>query len=170
MKKLLWTLTLASAMAADWGPPVDVTHELKPVVTYRAKVEGDVLVVQATVQPGWHTFSMDNEKRAAEKLAGKKSIGIDQPTVIKLDGVEVAGPWHQSKVKDFSKPALRWYSWGFEEQAIFAAKVKASADAKLSIRGQACSDTTCKNIDVAVTAKTSPRATPFDLKALEVCR
>ena len=41
-------------------------------------------MIQASLQPGWHTFTIDNEKRAAEKLAGKPSIGIDQPTQIKV--------------------------------------------------------------------------------------
>ena len=58
---------------------------------------------------------MDNRIRAEEKLAGKKSLGIDHPTEIKVSGgLEVEGPWHQTNPKDFSRPELRWFSWGFE--------------------------------------------------------
>ena len=38
-------------------------------VTYRARVEGDWLIVEATHEPGWHTYSMDNVIRAREKPA-----------------------------------------------------------------------------------------------------
>ena len=75
------------------------------------------LVIQATHEAGWHTFAMDNKLRAQEKLAGKRSLGIDGPTEIAVtQGLELAGPWHQSVPKEFSKPELRWYSWGFEGQ------------------------------------------------------
>jgi hypothetical protein len=143
----------SGAAAGDWSGEVEVLHELKPCVTYRAKLDGDLVVVRATLQPGWHTFAMDNERRAAEKLAGKPSLGIDQPTQITVIGaVEVAGPWYQSPPKDFSKPQLRWFSWGFEQEATFAARVRRSGSggAQLGIRGQACTETTCKNIDVSV--------------------
>jgi hypothetical protein len=152
-KPALLFLCASSVFAAEWSAPVDVLHEMKPCVTYRARLEGDNLVVQASLQPGWHTFTMDNERRAAEKLAGKPSIGIDQPTQIKVSkGLSVEGNWNQSQPKDFSKPELRWFSWGFERQAIFAAKVRRSGQgpAQIEIRGQACTETTCKNIDVAL--------------------
>lgn len=154
MKKfVLWIASASLLVAGDWSAPVDVLHELKPVVTYRAKLEGDLLVVKAHVQPGWHTFVMDNERRAAEKRAGKPSLGIDQPTQFKFDNaLTLVGPWRQSPPKDFSKPELRWYSWGFEKEAVFAARVKTNSGgaATIGIRGQACSDTTCKNIDVSL--------------------
>ena len=152
-KPALLFLCASSVFAAEWSAPVDVLHEMKPCVTYRARLEGDNLVVQASLQPGWHTFTMDNERRAAEKLAGKPSIGIDQPTQIKVSkGLAVEGGWNQSQPKDFSKPELRWFSWGFERQAIFAAKVRRSGQgpAQIEIRGQACTETTCKNIDVTL--------------------
>lgn len=165
-------LTTAAGFAADWSAPVEVQHDLKPLLTYRARVDGDLLVVQASLQPGWHTFVIDNEQRAAEKLAGKPSLGIDQPTQIKpVSGLEVAGPWYQSEPKDFSTPATRWYSWGFEEKAVFAAKVKKSsgASAEIGIRGQACTDKTCKNIDVTLSVPVPPSLKPgseLDLKTL----
>ena len=60
-------------------------HEMKPVSPTGQEwtaIAGN----PATLQPGWHTFAMDNERRAAEKLAGKTSLGIDQPTQIKVSG------------------------------------------------------------------------------------
>lgn len=132
---------------------MDVLHDMRPCVTYRARLSGDMLVIQASLQQGWHTFAMDNERRANEKLAGKPSLGIDQPTKIKLDGgLELAGTWYQPAPKDFSKPELRWYSWGFEQQAVFVAKIRrtGAGPAQIGIRGQACTDTTCKNVDVSL--------------------
>src|SRR5713101_7453849 len=145
----------ASASAAGpgaWTDPVEVRHEETLSLSYRAKLDGENLVVMATIEPGWHTFAMDNKLRAEKKLAGKKSLGIDHPTEVALSGgLEAAGPWQQSAPKDFSKPELRWFSWGFERQALFVVKVRrAGAAARLAIRGQACTETTCKNIDVAI--------------------
>jgi len=165
-------LFIASAFASDWSAPVDVPHDFKPVVTYRARIDGDLLVIQANLQPGWHTFTIDNERRAAEKLAGKPSLGIDQPTHVKLiSGLELAGPWYQPEPKDFSTPATRWYSWGFEEKAVFAAKVRrtGAATAEVGVRGQACTDKTCKNIDVSLTVPVPAALKPnsdLDLKTL----
>lgn len=161
------------ALPAEWSAPANVLHELKPCVTYRARVQGDFLTIEAALQPGWHTFTIDNERRAAEKLAGKPSIGIDQPTQIKIgQGLEVDGPWYQLSPKDFSKPELRWYSWGFEHQAMFAAKVRRSGTGPVpvQIRGQACTDAVCKNIDVTLSvplaASAEKEEAGVDLKSL----
>ena len=139
--------------AGDWSAPAEVLHELKPVLTYRARIDGSYLIVDAAIEPGWHTFAIDNEQRAREKLAGKASLGVDQPTRFSVsNGLEVVGPWYQLQPEDFSKPQLRWYSWGFEKQAVFAAKVRraGAGPAEVGIRGQACTDKTCKNIDVSL--------------------
>jgi len=135
----------------DWTNPVEVRHDVQKCVSYRARLTGDFLVIQATHEAGWHTYAMDNNLRAREKLAGKRSLGIDRPTEIVLaEGLELAGPWYQSVPKDLSKPELRWYSWGFEGQALFVAKVRrvGAGLASFEIRGQACSDAICKNIDL----------------------
>ncbi|HUS05691.1 MAG TPA: hypothetical protein VMZ52_05330 [Bryobacteraceae bacterium] len=174
LNKIAWfALACASlGLAADWSAPVDVLHDMKPCVTYKARLDGDLLLIEASLQPGWHTFAIDNEHRAAEKLAGKPSLGIDQPTQIRMgNGLELAGPWYQSSPKDFSKPDLRWFSWGFERQALFVAKVRHSAagSARIDIRGQACTEKTCKNIDVALSLPLSARgnaASGMDLKTL----
>ena len=171
--QMMIVLAVASvALAAEWTAPVHVLHEFRPCVTYRAKLDGEYLVVQATIQPGWHSFAIDNEHRADEKRAGKPSLGIDQPTAFKLqNGLEVIGPWYQTPPRDFSKPEIRWYSWGFEEQATFAAKIRRTGPgpANIGIRGQACTDKTCKNIDVSLSVPLTGPAEPggtLDLKTL----
>ncbi len=144
---------LATAQAADWSGAVEVRHEDDVCVSYQARLDGSYLLVRATLGSGWHTFAMDNKVRADEKLAGKPALSVDRATEVTPSGLEVVGPWMQSPPKDFSRPALRWFSWGFDRQAVFAAKVRkpAAAGAKLQIRGQACTETVCKNIDVTVT-------------------
>jgi DsbC/DsbD-like thiol-disulfide interchange protein len=160
--------------ASDWTEAVEVRQDSKRCVSYRAKLDGPFLVIQATLDPGWHTFAMDNKQRALEKLAGRRSLGIDRPTeIILTEGLELAGPWHQSAPKDFSKPELRWFSWGFDGQALFVAKVRRSKaeSARIAVRGQACTETTCKNIETEISmplADVHAEAGPssIDLKTL----
>jgi DsbC/DsbD-like thiol-disulfide interchange protein len=169
-------LGIGSLQAGDWSEPVAVLHDHQPCISYRARLDGEFLVVQAKIEPGWHTFVMDNKQRSAEKLAGKQSLGVDGPTEIAaVDGLKIAGPWYQSNPKDFSKPELRWYSWGYEEEARFVAKVQRSKQgpSQIAIRGQACSDTTCKNIDVTVSLPASGASggsSDVDLKSLIAVR
>ena len=154
MTFLRFTLLLMCALlvhAAEWSKPAEVMHDGHAVAKYRAKIAGGFLAVQVTLEPGWHTFALDNKQRAEEALAGKKSLGIDQPTEIRpVRGFELAGPWFQTAPKDFSKAVFRWYAWGFEHQALFAVKVRHSgtAPAQFKIRGQACTETVCKNVDL----------------------
>ncbi len=116
MNLYLGLVFAALPLAAEWGKPAVVTHEEEPVVTYRAQVSGGMLLVEVKLVPGWHTFTLDNDKRAAAKLAGKKATGQDKPTTIDaVSGVEIAGKWKQSAPKDFSHPELRLFSWGFEK-------------------------------------------------------
>jgi hypothetical protein len=156
IKVALILLALACAQAAPpaaWTESVEVRHDDNLCLSYKARLDGPFLVVQATVEPGWHTFAMDNKQRAAEKLAGKPPLSIDRATEITLTGgLQAVGPWYQTPPKDFSKPELRWFSWGFEQQALFAAKIRHSGSepARIAIRGQACTETTCKNIDVTI--------------------
>ncbi len=135
---------------------------------------GEFLIVQATHEPGWHTYAMDNRQRAKEKLAGRESLGIDAPTEIRLtQGLELAGPWYQSPPKDYSKPELLWFTWGFEGQALFVAKVRRSGagPGRIAVAGQACTETTCKQIEVAISlpldrANAHGERSDLDFKAL----
>jgi len=122
------------------------------VIAYRAKLDGENLVIAAKLKPGWHTFAMDNKIRADEKLAGKKALGGDRPTSFDVTGgLAVAGGWKQTAPKDFSKPELRIFTWGYEEEAIFAAPVKRTAGpARIGIRAQACTEAICKEINTSI--------------------
>jgi hypothetical protein len=148
-----------TACAGDWSAPVNVTHDDKVVLTYRAKWSGDFLVVRAEIQPGWHTFVMDNKERQQEKLAGKPSLGIEKSTeIVVSNGLSIAGGWLQSPPKDFSKPEIRWYTWGFEKDAVFATKARktAAGPATVELRAQACFTDICKNIDVEMSVPLTP--------------
>src|SRR5438128_1553664 len=107
MKLFAALLTLAAAaMAAPgpWSTPVEVRSDDVLCLTYRARLDGEFLVVEAKIESPWHTFSMDNKQRAEEKLAGKKPLSVDQPTEFTLTGLELAGAWSQTPPKDFSRP------------------------------------------------------------------
>jgi hypothetical protein len=123
--------------------------------TYRARLDdGGHLAIGLTLANGWHTFAMDNQIRANEKLAGKKALGMDKPTsFVVTGGLAVDGPWLQPELTDFSKPELRIFSWGFDKQALFAAKVKRAGSepkARVAIKAQACTETICKDINAAL--------------------
>ena len=85
-------------------------------------------------------------------LAGKKvPHRTSRPTAAQD---EIAGSRLQSQPKHFSQPELRIFSWGFEGEARFSAPAKAlsaSAAARVRIRGQACTQTVCKNVDCLAT-------------------
>jgi DsbC/DsbD-like thiol-disulfide interchange protein len=174
---LLTVLCAAALAAADWTEPVEVRLGSDKCISYRARLDGEYLVVEATPEKGWHTFSMDNELRAKEALAGKRSLGVDAPTQISLtNGLAAAGGWYQPEPENFSKPELRWFSWGYEKPATFVAKVRRSGagPAEIAIRGQACTETSCKNIEVAlalpVPAAVAGQPTGVNLKSLVLVR
>jgi hypothetical protein len=142
------------ACAADWSAPAEVRHEDALAVAYAARVDGPYLVVKATVGQGWHTFALDNVQRVEEKLAGRPALSMDKSTEIALSGgLAIEGSWRQAAPKEFSRPELRMYSFGYDQEALFAAKVRraGAGPAKVRVRGQACTETVCKNVDVTLT-------------------
>jgi len=168
MKTAFLACAVAIAMtAAEWSKPAEIVVDDTICATYRARMDGSGhVVVQLTLAEGWHTFAMDNQIRANEKLAGKKAIGMDKPTSFAVTGgLTVEGPWMQPALKDFSKPELRIYSWGFEKQALFAAKAKRNGNepaAQIAIQGQACTETICKNISTTVDVDLASPAGPAE--------
>lgn len=143
----------AAPWTGDWTKPVEVRHDVSRCVSYRARLSGSYLVVEATLEPGWHTFAMDNDRRAAEKLAGKKSLGVERPTEITVTGgLETVGSWLQTPPKDASQPDLNWFTWIFEEKAVFATRVgrMPGAESRISVRGQVCTESSCVNVEVEV--------------------
>ena len=139
-------------LATGWGAPVEVLVEDEVCATYDARLAGDQLVVRVRLGKGWKTFAMDNAVRAAEALKGKKALSADMPTKVTVgEGLTVIGPWQQTPPTDFSKPELRIFTWGYETEAVFVAPVKRDgAVGKVGVKGQACTPSICKNIDVKV--------------------
>ena len=163
-------LCAGAARVDSWTDWVEVRHELKRCVSYRARLNGQFLVIQATHEAGWRTYAMDNKQRAQEKLTGRRSLGIERSTEVGLtEGLEVAGPWYQSPPKDFSKPELRWFTWGFEGQVLFVAKVRrlGAGPARIAVRGQACTESTCKNIDVVISIPFTDTNTETDTSDID---
>ena len=168
---LLLGLTAGAAFAGEWSRPVEVRHEDALCVSYEARLDGPYLVVRTTVGPGWHTFALDNQRRAEEKLAGQPALSVDRQTEIKaVSGLTTTAPWYQTAPKDLSRPELRMFSWGFDRGAVFAAKARrtGAAPVKLAIRGQACTETVCKNIDVVVNVPTPAKAGPPEIELKEL--
>lgn len=169
---LLGVALAASALAGEWTQPVEVRSQETLCISYQARVDGLFLVIRAKIEPGWHTFAMDNKQRAEEKLAGKRALSVDRATEIDLSGsLETVTPWYQSPPKDFSRPQLRWFSWGFDHEATFVTKIRQAANgpAQIAIRGQACTETVCKNIDATISlavTKTESEHPEVDLKSL----
>ena len=115
------------AQAGEWGEAAVVRRDLRPLVSYRAKLDGEFLVVQADHEEGWHTCAMDNKVRAEEKLAGRRSLGIDAPTEIAVaQGLELAGAWRQSPPQDFFEAGVTLVHMGF--RGIGPVSGKGSAD------------------------------------------
>ncbi|MBT3271306.1 hypothetical protein HN371_29480 [Candidatus Poribacteria bacterium] len=135
--------------AAQWSESIDVHHRERVVVSYRAKLDGDMLVIEATHAPDWHTYALDNVERAQEK-SGRSKPETELPTRIDVTGgLRVVGNWFQSEPTDLSQADIHWYTWGFEDVAQFAAKTERAegAQAKLLINGQACDATACSMVD-----------------------
>jgi DsbC/DsbD-like thiol-disulfide interchange protein len=155
--------TLATAGDEGWGPPAIVSHDEKPCVAYRAQFSAGRLAISVKLEPGWHTFTLDNDKRASAKLNGRKALSADKPTQIEAEGLTLAGPWLQPEPKDFSQPELRIFSWGYENSALFVAPAtlaNSNGPRRVRIKGQACTQTVCKNVDVTAEVVESKSATP----------
>jgi Disulphide bond corrector protein DsbC len=146
-----WMIAPRSAQQQEaWTPTVAAMRRTLKVASFRARLAGDVLLIEVTHEPGWHTYALDNLERAKKK-AGEPPLGIEKSTQIKISGgLKVAGRWRQSPPKDLSQPEIKWFTWGFEGTALYAVKVERSGDAKealITINGQACKATTCAMID-----------------------
>lgn len=148
--------------AADWSKPQEFYDDETLAITYRAMFDGEALIVEAAIEPKWHTFCMDNRRRHNEKLAGRQSLGVEKPTAFEVKGAAVTGPWYQSPPQDFSKPQLLMFTYGFEKQARFAVKAKpeGAGPIQVTVKAQACSASTCKNVDLTLEVPVDPKATP----------
>lgn len=145
---------LGYADAESEGSQAVVRHRGVPVVTFTGAIRGDYLVVEAELTPNWHIYAMDNRERARDRT-GKESPECELPTRISVQGpVELTGPWRQSAPADLSNPEIYWYTWGFEDRAVFAAPVQITGEGAVTVtvNGQACSASSCSMIqDVMLT-------------------
>lgn len=167
----LAVLISAPALAGMWSEPGYVLHRGDMAVTYRARLAGDYLIVEAKHAPGWHSYSMDNKLRARE-ATGKESPECELPTRIALSGgLQTDGAWRQSKPEDLSQPDIYWYTWGFENAAYFAVPVKRAdgASAEIVINAQACNASSCQmvqNLKLTVPLDSDPPAMDDETRAL----
>lgn len=151
-------LLVLTVLAGEWSAPVEIRNDETLCLTYRARYTGTHLVVEITPEPGWHTYSMDNKQRQTLALKGRMSLGSEKPTSVTAgNGIAVTGPWRQSAPEDFSKPEIQWYSYGFAKSALLAAPAKSTAaQATVTVKGQACSESVCRNVEVPLTVDLRP--------------
>ena len=140
----------APVFCGEWTLQAHAERNGRALASYRAKLDGEYLVVEVKTAEGWHTYAMDNKQRAREALAGKMSLGVEENTRVTVSqGLEVSGPWRQSEPKDFSQPDLRWFTWGFDAPALLAAKVRrtGAGPALVAVRAQICDSVSCQAVD-----------------------
>jgi hypothetical protein len=136
------------AVAGDWVESRPVMYRGEIAMTYRARLAGEWLIVEAKHNPPWHSYAMDNVQRA-RKATGKATPETELPTHITVSGgLKSVGTWKQTPPKDLSKADIQWYSWGFEGTARFAVKVERTegAEAVIMVNGQACNATSCSMV------------------------
>jgi hypothetical protein len=140
---------VCSQQSSGWTPSVEVKKGNLKVASYRARLSGDILLIEVTHEPGWHTYALDNLE-CAKKRAGETPLGIEKDTKIEVSGgIEIVGKWRQSPPKDLSQPDISWFTWGFEGVSLFAAMVKktGAAEGVIRINAQACNAATCAMVD-----------------------
>ena len=153
------------AWTSEWSESAEVRRRLTTVVSYRAKLEGDVLIVEATHGEGWHTYAMDNVERARKK-SGKQSPETELPTRLNVSGgLALDGAWYQTDPKELSQLDIKWYTWGWDSVARFAAKVRrvSGEPAVITINGQACNASLCSMVDGLKLSLAVPSAEDFEV-------
>ena len=142
---------VANLWAGAWSAPASATdRDGTALVTCRAKLAGEFLLIEVMPTDGWHVYAMDNERRAKEALVGKASLGVEQNTeVLVSGGLEQVGDWFQTEPRDFSQPELRWFSYGFDRPSLLASQVRrtGSGSAKIEVRAQACDSGSCISVE-----------------------
>ncbi len=137
------------AMAGEWVESKPVMYRGEIAMTYRARLAGEWLIVEAKHSPAWHSYAMDNVERA-RKATGKQTPETELPTRIAVTGgLKTVGAWKQTAPKDLSKADIQWYSWGFEGTARFAVKVERVADggeAVITVNAQSCNASSCSMV------------------------
>lgn len=148
------SIVAIGAWAGEWTEPKPAMYHGEIAMTYRARLAGEWLIVEAKHSPEWHTYAMDNLQRA-RKATGKATPETELPTRIDVGGgLKTVGAWKQSAPKDLSKQDIRWYSWGFTDTARFAVRVERTggAEAVVTVNAQSCNASSCSMVrDLKIT-------------------
>ena len=100
-----WLVLAPVVRAADWSEPAEVIYRDQRVVTFRARVEGGQLVIEARHEDGWHTYALDNVERARAR-SGNAEPETEMPLRIDVSGaLQAVEPWYQSPPLDLGVPA-----------------------------------------------------------------
>ncbi|MCG8600862.1 MAG: thioredoxin family protein [Verrucomicrobiales bacterium] len=132
----------------QWSASQYVTKGKEKILRYRAAVTDGHLLIEARHEPGWHSYALDNGIRS-ERVSGRTDGSHELPTSIKLsESVQTIGPWIQTEPNDYSKPDIRWYTYGFEGTSYFAVplepgELKTTGNMEISITSQVCDSTSC---------------------------
>ena len=156
-------LQFSDLLVGQWSEAYEVMYRFDVIVTYKAKLDGDVLLIEATHASEWHTYSMDNIERARKK-SGKEDPETELPTRIEISGgLKIPGNWYQTEPIELSQPEILWYTWGFEKVSRFAVRVERieGKEAKITINGQVCTETLCSTVDDATLTIPLPSKNEF---------
>jgi len=121
-------------VAATFLPPASPA-ESPDVVSGRLVREGRALVVEATIEPGWHI----NAHRPRDEFLIPTSLDVTAPTGVTLGAVEYPAPVERKLA--FSEEPLLLYEGRIRMRSTLTGEAKGRFEARL--RYQACDDTRC---------------------------
>lgn len=158
---------VAPELSLAWSTPAYLTSGNEKAVAYSAAVANGYLLVQAKHFADWHSFTMDNPQRSIGKLGEKGNQEL--PTGIVVDQ-ETEGAWLQTGPTDFSKPDIRWYTWGFQGVSYFAVKLSdPGKQVNLKVSAQACRADICAgavDLELEVPATSAGEMNPAAAKLI----
>ncbi|MEM7674304.1 MAG: hypothetical protein AAF212_13250 [Verrucomicrobiota bacterium] len=147
-----------------WSPAAAAYYGDLAVVRYRAAMFGNTLVVEASHADTWKTYAIDNAKRSKEAFG--ENAQHENPTVINLpETVAPKDPWRQTRPKDYSKPGMNWFTWGFEGKAYFSIELESwpKEGFEIIVSAQVCDPKSCamaNNLVLTVPAENNAGASP----------
>lgn len=135
-------------LMVKWSEPDYVRRGNDRIVRYRAAIANGHLLVEATHEPDWHSYAMDNPQRSAAASKGSPAAAgsHELPTVIQTpDSLATGGSWKQTPPTDYSKPGIHWYTYGFSGISYFALPLKELPKEafKVSVTSQVCDTESC---------------------------
>ena len=111
---------------------------------------------------------MDNQKRAEAKLAPSMDRNTE---VTAVAGLQIAGPWFQPAPEDFFAAPVAKLQLGVRSGGDVCGEGARTGTGRARLRGPACTETICKNIDVTLAVPSPTSGVPgFDVKDLAQMR